>query len=226
MEWLFNSQNLIALITLTTLEIILGIDNIVVISILSQKLPESQQATARRLGLGLALITRILLLLSLSWLASLTTPLFSLAAVKISTRDLILITGGLFLLWKATREIHHAMEIPEAELRPKIVGTMAGVITQIILLDIVFFPGFGHHRHRHGPEGGSDDRRHCHCHFRHAPGFRGHQRFYPSASLCENSGLKLFAAHRRHPHRRGLYPAYSERVYLFCHGIFRSRGDH
>ncbi len=138
MEWLFDSQTWIALITLTTLEIILGIDNIVVISILSQKLAKSQQAKARSIGLALALITRILLLLGLTWLASLTKPLFSVAGLKISARDLILITGGLFLLWKATREIHHAMEIPEAQRGPKIVATMAGVIIQIILLDIVF----------------------------------------------------------------------------------------
>jgi predicted tellurium resistance membrane protein TerC len=138
MEWLFESQAWIALITLTILEIILGIDNIVVIAILSQKLPLSQQAKARSLGLGLALFTRILLLLSLTWLASLTSPLFSLAGLAISARDLILITGGLFLLWKATREIHHAMELPEAEIRSKLGATLVGVIMQIILLDIVF----------------------------------------------------------------------------------------
>jgi predicted tellurium resistance membrane protein TerC len=138
MEWLFESQNWIALITLTILEIILGIDNIVVIAILSQRLPLSQQAKARSIGLGMALLTRILLLLSLAWLASLTTPLFKVAGLAVSARDFILIAGGLFLLWKATREIHHSMEIPEAELRPKIVSTLAGVITQIILLDIVF----------------------------------------------------------------------------------------
>ena len=138
MEWLFESQTWIALITLTILEIILGIDNIVVIAILSQKLPLSQQAKARSIGLSLALLTRILLLLSLTWLASLTTPLFTVAGLAISARDLILIGGGLFLLWKATREIHHTMEIPVAEIRPKIVGTMAGVIIQILLLDIVF----------------------------------------------------------------------------------------
>jgi predicted tellurium resistance membrane protein TerC len=138
MEWLFESQTWIALITLTTLEIILGIDNIVVIAILSQKLPLSQQAKARSLGLSLALFTRILLLLSLTWLASLTSPLFSAAGLAISARDLILITGGLFLLWKATREIHHAMELPEAEIRSKLGATLAGVIMQIMLLDIVF----------------------------------------------------------------------------------------
>jgi predicted tellurium resistance membrane protein TerC len=138
MEWLFESQAWIALITLTILEIILGIDNIVVIAILSQKLPLSQQAKARSLGLGLALFTRILLLLSLTWLASLTSPLFRVAGLAISARDLILITGGLFLLWKATREIHHAMEPVETEIRPKLGATLTGVIVQIMLLDIVF----------------------------------------------------------------------------------------
>jgi predicted tellurium resistance membrane protein TerC len=138
MEWIFESQTWIALITLTILEIILGIDNIVVIAILSQKLPVSQQSRARGLGLGLALFTRILLLLSLAWLAGLTAPLFKVAGLAISTRDLILIVGGLFLLWKATREIHHAMEIPDAQIRPQLAGTLAGVITQIILLDLVF----------------------------------------------------------------------------------------
>jgi predicted tellurium resistance membrane protein TerC len=138
MEWLFESQAWIALITLTILEIILGIDNIVVIAILSQKLPRSQQAKARSLGLGLALFTRILLLLSLTWLAGLTAPWFTVAGLAISARDLILITGGLFLLWKATREIHHAMELPAAEIRPKLGATLAGVIVQILLLDIVF----------------------------------------------------------------------------------------
>jgi predicted tellurium resistance membrane protein TerC len=138
MEWLLQSQTWIALITLTVLEIILGIDNIVVISILAQKLPLSQQAKARTLGLGLALITRILLLLSLSWLAGLTRPLFSLATLKFSTRDLILMAGGLFLLWKATREIHHSMELPQTEHKSQVVATMADVIVQIILLDIVF----------------------------------------------------------------------------------------
>ncbi len=139
MAWLFDSQTWIALITLTTLEIILGIDNIVVISILSQKLPESQQARARSIGLGLALIHPD----SAPAQPDLAgqphqTVINSVAGLNISARDLILISGGLFLLWKATREIHHAMEIPEAERGPKLVATMAGVIMQIILLDIVF----------------------------------------------------------------------------------------
>lgn len=135
---LTDPQSWLALLTLTVLEIILGIDNIVVISILSGHLPAERQPLARRLGLSLALITRLLLLLSLSWLAGLTKPLFSLFQLDISFRDLILIGGGLFLLAKGTREIHHSLEVREEEQRLKRVVTLAGVITQIILLDLVF----------------------------------------------------------------------------------------
>jgi len=103
---LFSPENLIALLTLTLLEIVLGIDNVVFISILADKLPEHQRARARRLGLGLAMITRVLLLLSLSWVIRLTEPLFAVIGQEISGRDLILIGGGLFLLGKSTYEIH------------------------------------------------------------------------------------------------------------------------
>lgn len=138
MELLSDPQSWLALLTLTVLEIILGIDNIVVISILSGHLPAERQPLARRLGLSLALITRLLLLLSLSWLAGLTKPLFSLFQLDISLRDLILIGGGLFLLAKGTREIHHSLEVKDEEQHLKRVFTLAGVITQIILLDLVF----------------------------------------------------------------------------------------
>lgn len=139
MAWLFDPHTWIALLTLTILEIILGIDNIVVISILSGHLRAEQQPLARRLGLSLALITRLLLLFSLSWLAGLTKPLFSLFHLAISFRDLILIGGGLFLLAKGTKEIHHSIEGQgEEEQRLKRVVTLSGVVTQIILLDLVF----------------------------------------------------------------------------------------
>lgn len=138
MTLLADPQAWIALLTLTVLEIILGIDNIVVISILSGHLPAERQPLARRLGLGLALISRLLLLLSLSWLAGMTKPLFSLFQLGISFRDLILIGGGLFLLAKGTREIHHTLEIKEETPRLTRVVTLAGVITQIVLLDLVF----------------------------------------------------------------------------------------
>src|SRR5215207_4104634 len=110
MDWLTNPELWIALVTLTVLEVVLGIDNVIFISILAGKLPESQQARARRIGLGAALITRILLLLSLSWVIQLTAPLFTVLGRGISGRDLILLIGGLFLLGKATHEIHERLE--------------------------------------------------------------------------------------------------------------------
>jgi predicted tellurium resistance membrane protein TerC len=140
METLFTPENGIALLTLAVLEIVLGIDNIVFISILAEKLPESQRARARQLGLGVALITRILLLLSLSWIIKLETPLFSLPILNIgiSGRDLILLGGGLFLIAKATHEIHDKLEGKHGSASAKVTASFAAVIIQIGLLDIVF----------------------------------------------------------------------------------------
>jgi len=140
MDWLTDPQAWIALATLTTLEIVLGIDNIVFISILAGRLPEAQREKARKLGLFLAMGLRILLLMSLSWLVSLTAPLFAVLGQEISGRDLILLIGGLFLLGKATLEIHHKIE-GEGEDHPGIAAataTFGAVIFQILLLDIVF----------------------------------------------------------------------------------------
>ncbi len=128
----------IALVTLTFLEIVLGIDNVIFISILAGKLPEGQQARARRTGLGLAMFMRIGLLLSLAWIVRLTAPLFSVFGQEISGRDLILVLGGLFLIGKATYEIHDKLEGQEGHAAAKIHATFASVITQILLLDIVF----------------------------------------------------------------------------------------
>jgi predicted tellurium resistance membrane protein TerC len=128
----------IALLTLTLLEIVLGIDNIIFISLLAGKLPHQQQAKARTLGLALATITRVGLLLSLTWLMRLTAPLFSVLEVEISGRDLILISGGLFLMAKSTHEIHDKLE-GEAEKKAGRVGaSFVATIIQILLLDIVF----------------------------------------------------------------------------------------
>jgi predicted tellurium resistance membrane protein TerC len=140
MESLFTVENGIALLTLTVLEIVLGIDNIVFISILADKLPKPQQPLARRLGLGVALITRILLLLSLSWIIKLETPLFTLPVfeIGISGRDLILMGGGLFLIYKATHEIHDKLEGKHGEASAKVAASLAAVVVQIGLLDIVF----------------------------------------------------------------------------------------
>lgn len=138
MEWLSDPQTWVSLLTLTMLEIVLGIDNIVFISILSGKLPQAQQAKARQTGLALALITRILLLLSLSWVMSLTKPLFTVIGQEISGRDLILLIGGLFLLGKATFEIHERLEGSEHHEQNVKAKSFNSVIAQILVLDIVF----------------------------------------------------------------------------------------
>jgi predicted tellurium resistance membrane protein TerC len=135
---IFTLENGIALLTLTVLEIVLGIDNIVFISIMADRLPEAQQGKARRLGLAVALVTRILLLISLSWVIHLTEPLFSLWGFAISGRDLILLVGGLFLLYKSTHEIHDKLEGTEGAAKGKAVATLTGVVIQIGLLDIIF----------------------------------------------------------------------------------------
>jgi predicted tellurium resistance membrane protein TerC len=139
MDWITSPEAWIALLTLTVLEIVLGIDNIVFISILSGKLPANQQARARTIGLGLAMGTRVLLLLSLAWIMRLTAPLFSVIGQEISGRDLILLIGGLFLIWKATHEIHERLEgHSEEDKKARAAVTMTGVLVQIALLDIVF----------------------------------------------------------------------------------------
>jgi predicted tellurium resistance membrane protein TerC len=138
MDWLTDPQAWIGFATLTVLEIILGIDNIVFISILVEKLPENVQAKARRLGLALAMLTRILLLLSLSWIIRLTAPLFTVVGQEISGRDLVLILGGLFLLAKSTHEIHGSLEGEEGAASARVRPSFRSVLIQILLLDIVF----------------------------------------------------------------------------------------
>jgi len=138
LEWLTSPETWIALLTLTVLEIVLGIDNIIFISILAGKLPAGEQPRARTVGLTLAMVTRILLLLSLTGIMRLTRPLFSPFGHPFSGRDLILLLGGLFLLWKSTREIHDKLEGEEGRQNVKAGATFGGVIVQIALLDIVF----------------------------------------------------------------------------------------
>jgi len=139
MAWMTSVEGWVALLTLTALEIVLGVDNIVFISILAGKLPASDQSRARRLGLILAMFIRIGLLLSISWVMGLTAPLFAVAGHAISGRDLILIVGGLFLIGKSTQEIHGKLEGTEHGAgRSAAAVSFAGVIVQILLLDIVF----------------------------------------------------------------------------------------
>jgi predicted tellurium resistance membrane protein TerC len=137
-DWMLHPESWVALATLTALELVLGIDNIVFISILSGRLPVSQRARARRLGLGVALASRILLLLTLAWIVKLTSPLFSLLGHAFSGRDLILVGGGLFLLAKGTMEIHGKLEGEVGERALPSAPSFAGVLAQIALLDLVF----------------------------------------------------------------------------------------
>jgi len=141
MDWIADPQIWISLLTLTALEIVLGVDNVIFISILAGKLPVEQQAKARRLGLALAFVTRVLLLLSLSWVMGLTKPLFTLPVLArdVSGRDLVLLIGGLFLIWKSVMEIHEKLEDADGHATAGRTGvTFAGVIVQILLLDVVF----------------------------------------------------------------------------------------
>lgn len=138
MDAFFTSSGLIALLTLTFLEIVLGVDNVIFISILASKLPRSQQDLARRMGLLAAMLMRILLLLSIVFISRLTTPLFYILKRPISGRDLILIAGGLFLLAKATIEIHERLEGDEGHSSARVRPSFPAVITQIVVLDIVF----------------------------------------------------------------------------------------
>ncbi|MCB0309613.1 MAG: TerC family protein [Bdellovibrionales bacterium] len=136
---LLTIDNMTALLALTGLEIVLGIDNIVFLAILVDKLEESQRKSARLIGLGLAMIARILLLLGISWIMLLTTPLFTVFDNQFSGKDLILLFGGLFLLWKATHEIHHDLEAAdEPNIPVKARAGFFSVILQIVLVDIVF----------------------------------------------------------------------------------------
>jgi predicted tellurium resistance membrane protein TerC len=140
MEWIANPQVWIAFLTLAALEIVLGIDNIVFISILVGKLPAHQQARAYRIGLGLAMIMRILLLLSLSWIMGLTEPLFTVPLLgrAVTGRDVVLVVGGLFLVAKSTHEIHDKLEGQEGEKSARVAASYAAVLAQIMALDLVF----------------------------------------------------------------------------------------
>jgi predicted tellurium resistance membrane protein TerC len=141
-DWIGNPEIWISFVTLTVLEVVLGIDNIIFIAILAGKLPKNQQKKARQVGLTLALVTRILLLSLLAWMVKLQTPLFGFELLKhkfeFSGRDLILLAGGLFLLAKSTYEIHEKLEVEDGEVTKRMAPTFASVIVQILLLDIVF----------------------------------------------------------------------------------------
>lgn len=142
-SWISQPETWIAFFTLVALELVLGVDNVIFISILAGKLPQQDQQRARTTGIALAVITRVLLLFSLSWIINLVEPLFSIPwfggeVIDISGRDLILLSGGLFLIWKSTREIHDKLEGTEGHASAKVTATFTSVIIQILLLDVVF----------------------------------------------------------------------------------------
>ena len=138
MEIFFTAEGLIALVTLTALELVLGIDNVIFISILAGKLPPGQRDNARRVGLIVAAFSRLALLFSITWLMSLTAPLFGLFGQEVSWRDLILIVGGLFLIYKATTELHQRLEGENDAKGAAVQATFAGVLVQVLILDMVF----------------------------------------------------------------------------------------
>ena len=138
MELFSDPQVWVAFLTLLALELVLGVDNVVFISILAGKLPQEQRKRARQVGLSLALITRLLLLFSLSWIIKLTAPLFEMFGHPVSGRDLILLLGGLFLMGKATHEMHNRLEGDEGHASARVPPSFTGVIVQILLLDVVF----------------------------------------------------------------------------------------
>lgn len=137
-EWIFLPEAWLALVTLMALEIVLGIDNIIFISILAGRLPEVQRKKARQLGLAMAMLSRLLLLFSLVWVMGLVEPLFSVFANEISGRDIILIAGGLFLLAKSTYEIHSSLEVSESHQAAGVAPSLLSVVVQIAILDVVF----------------------------------------------------------------------------------------
>jgi predicted tellurium resistance membrane protein TerC len=138
LELLTQPEAWIAFLTLTALELVLGIDNVIFISILVDRLPREQREVARKIGLFLAMFMRIALLLALAWIVGATAPLFTVLGQEISGRDLILIAGGLFLIWKSTKEIHHLLEDTEESQTTRAAATFGAVIVQIIIIDLVF----------------------------------------------------------------------------------------
>jgi hypothetical protein len=225
MEWIASPEIWAALVTLTVLEVVLGIDNIIFISILASKLPPEQQGRARRLGLALAMIMRILLLFSLAWVIRLTEPLFTVLREEISGRDLILIAGGLFLLAKSTHEIHDRLEGEEGRASAKVAASFSGVLIQIMLLDVVFsldsvITAVGNGQRPRGHDRGRRDCRRDHDGLGHDD-----LELRRATPHREDARTQLSAADRSVAAARGLRPAHSERLRLLRDGLLGLRGD-
>jgi len=214
----------LGLLTLTVLEIVLGIDNIIFISILAGKLPQWQQGRARRVGLAGAMFTRIALLAALAWIIRLTAPLFHLLGHAFAGRDLILVAGGLFLIAKSTREIHEGLEGETDDAGTRVRASFAGVVGQIVLLDIVFSLD-SVIRRRDGAPSSGDDR---------GGGARGgrddvrgsaDQRLRPSPSDGEDARAELSLDDRCVAHRRRTGSAHRQGLHLFRDGLLGVRRD-
>lgn len=196
MSWLVDPSAWIALLTLTALEVVLGVDNVIFISILAGRLPRREQALARRVGLVLAALSRIALLLSINWLARLRAPLFTLFGQGFSGRDLILMGGGLFLVAKATYEIHQRLEGEEGHATARVAPSLGSVVAQIVLLDLVFsldsvITAVGMAR---------------------------------QVEVGEDACAELPAAHWSRAHRRGVWTTHPPRLHLLRHGVLGVRG--
>ena len=223
MEWLTDPQVWIAFATLTALELVLGIDNIVFISILAGKLPVEQQKKARLVGLGLAMFMRVGLLFSLSWIISLTAPLFTVVGQEISGRDLVLIGGGLFLIGKSTHEIHQKLEGDEGSASARVKTSFVSVIVQILLLDIVFSLDSVI-----TAVGMVDEIWIMIAAVVVAVLFMMAfaspiSNFVDQTSNSEDAGAEFSSAHWCDAARRSLRPAYSQRLHLFCDGLLGFR---
>ena len=222
LDLLTDYQVWASLLTLTALEIVLGIDNLIFLSIVSGRLPRDQQPAARRIGLALALLGRVALLFSLTWLIGLTAPILTLAGFDLSWRDVVLIVGGAFLIVKGTMETHHMLEGQEEGHR---IGTVTffSAIVQITLLDIVFALEFDHHRGRDdaAPPGdgyGCGDR-----HGHHAGGGRPRRQLREQASDGEDAGLVVPVARRRGADRGRDALPHPARLPLLRHRLLRRR---
>ncbi len=215
----------IAFFTLTALELVLGIDNIIFISILVDRLPPRERETARRIGLFLAMFMRVGLLLTLSWLVGLTAPIFTITGTQISGRDLILLLGGLFLVWKSTKEIHQLTEGEEGHASDKVKSAFAAIIVQIIIIDMVFSLDSIITAVGMVDEvavmiaavdrlGRPDD----------AVRAR-HRRVRVLSPFDQDAGAVVPAGGGRHAHRGGLRPQGPEGLYLLCDGLLGGGGD-
>ena len=214
MELLSDPHVWASLLTLTALEIVLGIDNLIFLSIVSGRLPEHQQRLARQIGLALALLGRIALLFSLTWIIGLTEPVLTILGFDLSWRDIVLMGGGLFLLVKGTMETHHMLEGHEEGAS---VGTITffSAVVQILILDVVFALELDHHRGRSGAASVGHGHGRGHRHDRHAGGGGPGRRFRQPSPDREDAGLELPLAGRRGADRRRPPFPHSARLSVF-----------